>query len=348
MAGSTASTDGDVTGSHGGYGDSAFDAWVVKLNATGGLVWQKCLGGSDRDGANAVQQTADGGYIVAGITVSTDGDVTGNHGSSDAWVMKLNATGDPVWQRCLGGTSYDEANAVQQTADGGYIVAGETRSADGDVTGNHGGYGDFWVVKLDATGSIVWQKCLGGSGEDIAHAIQQTADGGYLVAGSTQSTNGDVSGVHGGYGYTPVDVWVVKLDATGGLVWQKCLGGSSSDWAFAARQTADGGYIIAGETYSTDGDVTGFHGDYVDVWVVKLGAVLVPPTTKPPVDDPPATGYETPIVVRDDDQVGPVINGSRVVWQDWRNGASRRRGHLLLRPRLPPRTARGRGVIRLW
>ena len=328
VAGSTASTDGDVTGSHGGYGDSAFDAWVVKLNATGGLVWQKCLGGTDRDGATAVQQTADGGYIVAGSTSSNDGDVSGVHGGTsdsrapDIWVVKLDAAGSPAWQKCLGGTGTDEDAVVRQTADGGYIVAGKPWSTDGDVSGHHGGYFDFWVVKLDAAGSIVWQTCLGGSGEDIARAIQQTADGGYIVAGTTQSTNGDVSGVHGGYGYTPVDAWVVKLDATGSIVWQKCLGGSSHDRAFAARQTADGGYVIAGETFSADGDVAGIHGESTDAWVVKLGAVLVPPTTKPPADDLPATGYETPIVVRDDDQVGPVVNGSRVVWQDWRNGAS--------------------------
>ena len=107
----------------------------------------------------------------------------------------------------------------------------------------------------------MWQKCLGGTGNDAANAVQQTADGGYIVAGSTASTDGDVTGSHGGYGDSAFDVWVVKLNATGGLVWQKCLGGSDRDGANAVQQTADGGYIVAGITVSTDGDVTGNHGD---------------------------------------------------------------------------------------
>ena len=258
VAGYTHSTDGDVSGNHGDR-----DCWVVKLNATGTLQWQKCLGGTSADEAQSVQQTSDGGFIVAGQTISNDGDVSGNHGSKDLWVAKLDATGTLLWQKCLGGTNPDEAQSIQQTSDGGYIVAGITGSNDGDVLGNHGAI-DFWVVKLDANGTIQWQKCLGGTGYDWAYSIQQNSDGGFIVAGHSNSTDGDVIGNHGLY-----DFWVVKLNANGTLLWQKCLGGTSSDEAKSVQQTTDGGYIVAGQTFSNDGDVSGLYGGE-DLWVVKL------------------------------------------------------------------------------
>ena len=128
------------------------------------IQWQKSLGGSNNDYAYAIRQTTDGGYIVAGYSSSNDGDVTGNHGGLDYWVVKLNSTGNIEWQKSLGGSSNDKAYAIQQTADGGYIVAGFSYSIDGDVTGNHGAF-DYWVVKLNSTGNIEWQKSLGRSEE---------------------------------------------------------------------------------------------------------------------------------------------------------------------------------------
>ncbi|MGB4094684.1 MAG: T9SS type A sorting domain-containing protein, partial [Bacteroidales bacterium] len=145
------------------------------------------------------------GYIVAGETWSNDGDVSGNHGNSDYWVVKLNSSGDIEWQKCLGGTNSDWAYSIQQTNDSGFIVAGYTHSNNGDVSGNHGYY-DYWVVKLNSSGDIEWQKCIGGTNYEFANSIQQTSDGGFIVAGETLSNNGDVSGNHG---YS--DAWVVKL-----------------------------------------------------------------------------------------------------------------------------------------
>jgi uncharacterized repeat protein (TIGR01451 family) len=260
VAGSSNSTNGVASGNHG-----VEDFWVVKLDAGGNLQWQKCLGGTGTDFANSIQQTSDGGYVVAGCTQSIDGDVSGNHGGYDSWVVKLDAGGNLQWHKCLGGTGTDYAYSIQQTSDGGYVVAGYTFSTDGDVSGNHG-VGDFWVVKLDAGGNLQWQKCLGGTGADNAISIQETSDGGYVVAGNTHSIDGDVSGNHGGY-----DSWVVKLDAGGNLQWQKCLGGTGNDWTHSIQETSDGGYVVAGSTYSTDGDVSGNHGGG-DFWVVKLDA----------------------------------------------------------------------------
>ena len=266
VVGATRSNDLQVSGNHGGV-----DFWVVKLDSFGTLVWQKCLGGSGDEYADSVQQTSDGGYIIAGYTTSTvdSGDVSGHHGGIyDYWVVKLDSGGNLVWQKCLGGTGDDTSwGGVQQTSDGGYIVAGWSNSNDGDVSGNHGDY-DIWVVKLDSGGNLVWQKSLGGSLNDriSGDGIQQTPDGGYIVTGYTTSNDGDVSGNHGSF-----DIWIVKLNSGGNLVWQKCLGGTGEDSAPSVDQTSDGGYIVAGRSGSTDGDVTGNHGGY-DAWVAKLNS----------------------------------------------------------------------------
>ncbi len=262
VAGYTYSTNGDVTGNHG-----YFDTWVVKLSSTGSVQWQKTLGGTGGDSAQSIQSTPDGGYILAGSTGSTNGDVTGNHGNIDAWVVKLSSTGSLQWQKALGGTGYDFAYSIQPTIEGGCIVAGFTQSTDGDVSGNHGGY-DAWAVKLSSTGSVLWQKVLGGSGDDFAYSIQPTSDGGYIVAGYTGSNDGDVTGNHGSD-----DAWVVKLSSTGSLQWQKTMGGTGNDYASSIQPTTDGGCIVSGGTSSTDGDVTGNHGNN-DAWVVKLGPDL--------------------------------------------------------------------------
>jgi hypothetical protein len=256
VAGRAASNNGDVRGNHG-----RADLWVVKLEASGNKVWQRCLGGGDDDGALSIQQAFDGGYVLAGGTKSNSnsGNVIGTHGGADAWVVKLDASGTLEWQKCLGGSSSDYAQSVQPTADGGYIVAGYTESDNGDVSGNRGG-ADFWIVKLDHDGTIMWQRCLGGSSDDVAQRIRQTSDGGYIAAGWSRSDDGDVSGNHGS-----MDCWIVKIDANGSPVWQRCLGGSGDDSAQSIQQTSDGWYILAGWTDSNDGDVRGNHGS-ADAW----------------------------------------------------------------------------------
>ncbi len=233
-----------VAGSTDSAGAGNHDVWVVKLNADGTVAWQKTYGGSGADYAFSIQQTADGGYIVAGSTASSGA------GNDDAWVLKLNADGSVAWQKTYGDSGYDRANSVQQTTDGGYIVAGYADSSDTGV-----GY-DVWVLKLNADGTVAWERTYGGSSADQAFAVQQTADGGYIVAGYTDSSFG--AGSH--------DALVLKLNADGTVAWQKAYGGSSADQAFAVQQTADGGYIVAGRTYSF-GTGSGY-----DAWVLKLNA----------------------------------------------------------------------------
>ncbi len=258
VAGPSPSHNGDVFGNHGGL-----DFWVLKLDNNGLVKWKKTYGGSTDEQAYSVKSTSDKGCIVVGYTLSNDEDVLGNHGYYDAWVLKLDSTGAIQWQKCLGGSDWEEANDVQQTKDGGYVVVGRSRSTDGDVTVNHG-YLDYWIVKLDSAGVIEWQKSYGGSSEDNAYAVQQTMDGGYIVCGESSSQDGNVTGNHG-----DSDCWILKLNYEGKIEWERSFGGTSIDRANDILETANGGFIALGQTYSNNGNVTENHG-LSDFWVVKM------------------------------------------------------------------------------
>lgn len=265
VSGYSYSNDGDVTGHHGD--STTFDYWIIKVDSLGGVQWQQSFGGTNYDWGYSIQQTLDGGYIVAGASGSSDGDVIGNHGSNDFWILKLNSLGAIQWQKSLGGSKNDNATSIQQTIDGGFIVSGFTDSNDGDVTGLHDSL-DFWVVKLDTVGDIMWEKCFGGFGNDLANSIQQTTDEGYIIVGQSDSHDGDLTMNHGG----AWDYWILKIDSAGTIEWQKSLGGSDWDAARAVTQTLDGGYIVSGESISSDGDITSNHGNY-DCWIVKLDSL---------------------------------------------------------------------------
>jgi len=236
------------------FGAGNGDAWLIKTGAYGNKVWDKTFGGSYEDGASAVQQTSDGGYILAGYNGSFGA------GSSDAWLIKTDAHGNKVWDKTFGGSYEDEAYAVQQTSDGGYLLVGYTDSFGA-------GKEDAWLIKTDASGETCdcsgdgncyeneskWVKTLGGSGGDYAYSVQQTSDGGYILAGFTNS-----------YGAGYDDVWLIKTAANGNEVWDKTFGGISGDWASAVQQTSDGGYILAGRTSSSAG--------LDDAWLIKTDA----------------------------------------------------------------------------
>ena len=242
------------------------NAGIQGKNATCNLIvnikWQKNYGGSSDEStystAHSIVQTSDDGYAVVGSTESSNSfDVTGTtRGGRDYWIVKLNSTGGITWQKNYGGGSREDACSIVQTSDGGYAVSGFTySSASGEVTGTNKGAVDVWILKLNSTGGIVWQKNYGGSSVDCAYSIIQTSDGGYAVAGyTTSSASGDVTGMSKG----KRDSWILKLNSTGGIVWQKNYGGSSDDYALSMVRTSDGGYAVAGYTASSQSyDVTG-------------------------------------------------------------------------------------------
>ncbi|MCB9183573.1 MAG: T9SS type A sorting domain-containing protein [Flavobacteriales bacterium] len=265
FTGWTRSNDFDVSGNHSpGYND----AWAVKLDSMGILQWQRCLGGTGSDIARSALQTASGEFILIGSTSSGDGDVAGHHGVDDVWVVSLNANGELQWQKCLGSSSSDYGYSIEQTGDGGYVLAGWTTGNSGDVSGHHGqGFADGWLVKLDSEGNLEWQRCLGGTSPDAFYSVASTTDGGFAVAGYTSSTNGDVSGLHGNS-----DAWVVKVDAGGAIQWQRCLGGTGTDRAESVKSTSDGGFLVVGWTQSNNGDVANCPGQG-NAWAVKLDSL---------------------------------------------------------------------------
>ncbi len=235
-----------------------------------GIEWQKCLGGKLNDQATCIIQSSDSGYVIAGVTYSNDGDVSGVHGTtkySDAWIVKLSSSGSIEWQKCLGGSGYDAANSIIQTFDGGYVIAGSVGSLDGDVSGYRGGSSDAWVVKLSPSGSMMWQKCIGGTREEYFFSLVQTPDSGFAAVGSTYSTDGDVI-MHLGAG----DAWIVRMDSSANIIWQKYY---PDAFVRSITTTSDGGFAIAGggSSDTINGTPTGFHDSfYSDVWVAKLSS----------------------------------------------------------------------------
>ncbi len=244
-------------------GCSRTQSHIISYNGYSGLEWQQSLGGTSDDHLKDGVQTNDGGYIFTGRTLSNDINVTLNNGLEDIWVVKTNDLGNIQWEKSFGGGINERSESIQQTKDGGYIVAGRTSSTDGDVVGNNGSV-DFWLIKLDNAGNLIWQKCLGGTLDEQAFQVQQTIDGGYVVVGHSYSSDGDVSQNKGSS-----DIWVVRLDQTGNIEWEKSLGGSDFDFGESIQQTKDRGFILTGRTLSNDGDVTGQKGNS-DFWIVKL------------------------------------------------------------------------------
>jgi hypothetical protein len=221
-----------------GAGDN--DVFLVKTDAFGNIQWAKTYGGTSWDWASSVQQTSDGGYIVAGYTWSfgTGGDIL---------LIKTDANGNVQWAKTYGETGYDFAHSVQQTSDGGYIVAGGTYSFGA-------GWSDLFLIKTDANGDVQWVKTYGEAGDDVAYSVQRTADGGYILAGYT-----------GSFGAGWGDIFLIKTNASGNLQWAKTYGGINGEIAYSVQQTSDGGYIVAGSTYS-------FGAGGYDIFLIKTDA----------------------------------------------------------------------------
>ncbi|MBU1983101.1 T9SS type A sorting domain-containing protein [bacterium] len=220
------------------FGAGDYDFYLVKTNGQGDTLWTRTYGGSSYDIARSIQPTTDGGYILAGYTASFG---AGTPSSPNFQVVKTNGQGDTLWTRTYGGSDYDMAYSIQQTTDGGYIVAGSTRSVGGI-------YLDFYLVKTDSQGDTLWTRTYGGSRYDEAYSVQQTDDGGYIMAGWTDS-----------FGAYSQDFYLVKTDSEGNTQWTRIYGGSDSEEAYSVQQAFDGGYIVAGYTASFGAGVRDFY-----------------------------------------------------------------------------------------
>ena len=250
-----------------------YDYWIVKLNSAGQKVWDKTIGGSDYDYPLSVVATTDGGFVVVGYSSSgISGDKTeASKGSDDCWVVKLNSAGQKVWDKTIGGSGPDYAKSVVATNDGGFVVAGDSFSGiSGDKTEASKGSYDYWVVKLNSLGQIVWDKTIGGSGNEFGVAIVATNDGGFVVAGySPSGISGDKTEASKGSN----DYWIVKLNSLGQIVWDKTIGGSGDDKAYSLVAANDGGFVVVGSSPSgISGDKTEASRGVEDYWVVKLNS----------------------------------------------------------------------------
>ena len=266
---STSDISGDKTENSRGLDDY----WIVKLDASGNVEWDKTIGGSDSESFPQIRVSNDS-YLISGDSWSNiSGDKTENAiGEDDYWLLKLDLSGNIIWQKTIGGSSYDSFSTMALTHDGGCILGGYSDSnISGNKTENSKGGFDFWIVKLDSSGDIVWDKTIGGSGTDVLNSIVQTLDNGFLLSGRSSS---DISGDKTENSEGESDFWIVKLASNGTIEWQNTIGGNDIDQAYSANQTSDGGYIIGGFSRSTiSGDKTENGQGNFDCWLVKINNV---------------------------------------------------------------------------
>ncbi len=243
---------------------TTLDWQIFKLDNAGNIVWTKSFGGTGLDDLLEIIPAKNGGFILAGISESSDGDVSvPNKGFNDFWIMKIDNSGNKVWDKSFGGSGRDILSSIVRTHDG-YLLGGRSTSSDGDVTDGNNGRDDFWIVKTDLSGNKIWDKSFGGSFEDQLFALSLTPDNGYLLAGLTLSTDGDITDGNNG----ETDALIIKVDALGNKVWDKTYGSSSSDSFFEIIRTKDG-FLLAGDTWGDDGDVTDGNNGLSDFWIVK-------------------------------------------------------------------------------
>lgn len=231
-------------------------AWAIKTDGNGGLQWQKDLSASNDAIPASVLAVGDGTYVVVGYE-------TGATNGRNGWIAKLDESGKVLWSKSFGGAAEDQIAAVVKTTDGGFAVAGYTKSTNELIQVNKGGF-DGWVMKLDAGGNHLWTKTFGGAREDLFKSLVQTKDGGLLAVGHSQSNDGDLSLNNGGF-----DEFVVKMDGSGNKQWVKTFGGSNEEYITNVVNTNDGGYLTVGYTNSTNGDVTRTNGDFGG-WLIKM------------------------------------------------------------------------------
>jgi len=230
-----------VAGLTESFGAGERDAWLIRTDAQGDTLWTRTFGGSNHDWGYSVQQTADGGFVVAGYTESFGA------GERDAWMIRTDTRGDTLWTRTYGGSSFDEGYSVQETSDSGFVVVGYTGSFGAGVS-------DVWLIRTDAEGDTLWTRTFGGINSDRGSSVQQINDGGYILTGTTAS-----------FGAGGADVWLLRTDANGDTLWTRTYGGSGDDQGYSVQQTSDGCYIICSHTYS-------FGAGSYDVWLIKTDA----------------------------------------------------------------------------
>lgn len=268
ILGYTDSTDGDLLGKT----TAVNDYWLLKLDENGEKLWSKTYGGSKDDRGQSLIETHDGGYAITGYAMSDDGDASVNKGFHDNWIIRLDGAGNILWEKSFGFSGHDHSYDLVQSPDGGFFFVGfldiTSARADGNLEKGsfltRHGVGEFWGTKIDADGNLEWRNYFGGSNNDRAHAVVAADDGGYVLAGFTESDDFDIANSRGSY-----DFWVLKIDAAGKLLWERSFGGEGIDIAHDIAKTKAGTYLVTGNTFSADQDVSQAIGES-DLWLIHL------------------------------------------------------------------------------
>ncbi len=263
--GRTSSNDGDVSGNHG-----SGDAWLVRTDADT-IINQTCIGGmGDESGLDFIEMP-NHGFLICGYSNSNiiSGIPMSQHGQYDGWVARVDSLGNVIWTKRYGGNLGDRFTSITQTTDGNFVCVGYSNSTDSAFSVNHGA-DDYWVVKIDTSGNVLWQKIYGGSGSDISYKVIDVENNNIIVSGYTESFNGDVVGNHSLSGWN--DTWILKLDSSGNIIWKKCFGSSVDEDNFTILKTNDNNIIVSSSGYGNDGDLTGVTGNN-GAWIFKIDSV---------------------------------------------------------------------------
>ncbi|MDA0793391.1 MAG: hypothetical protein O3C13_02085 [Bacteroidetes bacterium] len=275
IIGNTESTDGDFSGKN----RAGSDYFLMKFDANFQLEWTQTYGGSKDDRGHDVVQLSDGGYALIGYSMSADGDATLNQGQHDNWLIRTDSQGTLLWQKSFGFLGHDHAYNIIMTSDGGLffngyldVTASKGEGQEGKVENKSSrhGVGEFWCHKLDKDGNLEWRRYYGGTNNDPSYDAIETKNGDFILVGATESQDVDVSDPKGGY-----DFWVLKINRSGELLWERSIGGSGYDTAKAVVETSTGDYLIAGQTYSQDFDILDPKGssDILFAWVSPEGVL---------------------------------------------------------------------------
>jgi hypothetical protein len=290
--GFTVSKDGDITDTIGG----TTDAWALRLDNSGNIIWKKTYGSTNSDYFNNIIKMDNGNYLVLGESWGNDNDGVSNHGSEDIWLVALDDSGVVQWSKSYGGTDYEAAASIIKCDNmGGYIFSCYSRSNDFDFNQNYGQY-DVWLVKLDSAGNIEWKKNYGGSSDDAFSKVVQSKEGGYMLFATSGSNDIDATGNHG---YS--DLMAVKVNDTGTVIWTRMYGALTGDKISGLIQLQDSSYIVSGIITSGTGDVSSYYGNS-DTWLFNIwkDSVYIP------------NSVLTPFISQSNIQVYPTITNNTI------------------------------------
>lgn len=259
LSGYTSSPDGEIPAAN----SHSWDGFIMKIDGTGNKIWSSSFDGTEDDILYSVVALPDGGFVAAGSTYSNNGDFSTNKGGEDGWVIKVNAAGQTVWSKLIGGTEVDRFLNIKLLSDGNLILTGCSASNNNDVSGNNG-EGDFWLLKINGNADKIWSKCYGSSEYDEANEVINTSDNGFLVVGFCSAGNKSVSAFYG-----QRDAWILKTDNSGNKLWEKNFGSTNLDIANSVIAINEKSYIVGSYTFGSDTDISNNKGQH-DGWIFKI------------------------------------------------------------------------------